>query len=336
MIESNNKMKGYIANFVKQLQAGLQIGSELELEILNSTIRNVVITGVGGSGIGGSIVHDLLFNELSVPCVVNKGYSLPEFVSEKSLVIAVSYSGNTEETLSALQQAIEKNAQIVCIASGGAMEAICKENQLNLVKIPNGQPPRTALLYSLTQLFWIVYSFGLIGKQPLLDLESSVDFLLAESDAIKQLAHELAHEMDKKLPVLYGHRILHASLVRLRQQLNENSKTLGWVNVLPEMNHNELVGWSKHYPELFVLFFRLPDDMPRMNERLHFVYDLIKSLGNQVNIIDVKGQNLVEQTLYTILLGDWISYELAVMNNIDAIQIEAIDQLKSKLASVDE
>ena len=157
-------MKKLVLDFPIQLHEALIIGKNHRFIAQWKEFNNVVVTGLGGSGIGASIVQNYVFDKLKIPFIVNKDYFLPSFVNRKSLVIVCSYSGNTEETLMAMQQAVKKRATIVCITSGGAVAELANKKHLDCILVPAGMPPRSCLGYSLVQLLFVLAQFGLIGN----------------------------------------------------------------------------------------------------------------------------------------------------------------------------
>lgn len=177
-------MKTLVEGFTKQLQEALDIANAAVLTKKNN-IQNIVVTGLGGSGIGGTILSELVQSECPVPIIINKDYFLPEFVNTNSLVVISSYSGNTEETLSAMKQAIDKNAQIVCITSGGEVKAIAEKHKFDTIIIPGGNPPRSCIGYSLVQLFKIVQFNGFVKTDLLNQVKESISLLDNEKEAIK-------------------------------------------------------------------------------------------------------------------------------------------------------
>ena len=326
-------MKTLVEGFTKQLQEALNIANSANLTIKNN-IQNIIVTGLGGSGIGGTILSELIQAECPIPVIINKDYFLPEFVNANSLVIISSYSGNTEETLSAMKQAISKKSHIVCITSGGKVLEIAKEHEYDTIIIPGGHPPRSCIGYSLVQLFKIV-QFNQFVKTDLLKLVTdSIILLNKENSSIKLEATNIAKLLNGKIPVIYSLGTCEGVSVRFRQQINENSKMLCWHHVFPEMNHNELVGWTEKNENLAVVTFRSSFDYERTVKR----YDLCKSLfakySSSVTDITAKGNTKLEQFMYLINLGDWISCYLADIKNIDAVEIDVIIYLKNELAKL--
>lgn len=325
-------MKALVAEFSNQLKKAIDIGKAAQLHKSAHSIQNVVISGLGGSGIGGSIVSEIVAMDASVPITVCKGYFIPAFVNEHTLFIASSYSGNTEETIQALEQAIEKKAKVVCITSGGKAKEIAEKNKLDHILIPGGNPPRSCLGYSLTQLFFIFKFFDLISLDIENQLRASISLLEKEEEQMKELATKITAQLENKLPVIYSTTYNEGIAIRFRQQLNENSKILCWHHVIPEMNHNELVGWREKNDHIAVVLFRDQDEYDRNNTRIEINKDVIKKYTSNIIEIYSKGQSKIEKAIYLIHLGDWISCYLADKRGFDANEINVINALKSELA----
>lgn len=324
-------MKTLVDGFTKQLQEALNIANSAVLTKKNN-IQNIVVTGLGGSGIGGTILSELIQGECPVPVIVNKDYFLPEFVSPNSLVIISSYSGNTEETISAMQQAIAKKAQIVCVTSGGKIQDMAKEHGYDTIVIPGGNPPRSCIGYSLVQLLKIVQFNGLVKTDLLKQVSNSITLLDNEKSAIQSESMTIAKTLFHKLPVLYSLGSCEGTVVRFRQQINENSKMLCWHHTLPEMNHNELVGWVEKNESLAVVTFRTKFDYERTVKRYEVCKPLFEKYSSSVTDIIAKGNSKTEQFFYLINIGDWISCYLADLKNIDAVEVNVITHLKNELA----
>jgi glucose/mannose-6-phosphate isomerase len=326
-------MKTLVEGFTKQLQEALDIANSAILT-QKTNIQNIVVTGLGGSGIGGTILSELIQSECPIPVIVNKDYFLPKFVDSNSLVIISSYSGNTEETLSAMKQAIDKNAQIVCITSGGEVQAIAEKYKFDTIIIPGGHPPRSCIGYSLVQLFKIIQFNGFVKTDLLNQVQTSITLLNEENDAIKVEATLIAKKLAHKIPVIYSLGSCEGAAVRFRQQINENSKMLCWHHTLPEMNHNELVGWTEKNDSLAVVTFRTSFDYERTIKRYEICKELFTKYSHSVTDITAKGTSKVEQFFYLINIGDWISCYIADIKNIDATEVNVITNLKNKLAKL--
>lgn len=327
-------MKDLVAAFTQHLREAMEIGSKAVHTPSAHPIRNVLVTGLGGSGIGGTIVAQVMEKHMGVPLLVNKDYFLPNFVDQHTLVIVSSYSGNTEETLQALDAALAKGAKITCVTSGGKIGAIAKEKGLDVVTIPGGMPPRACFGYSFTQLPYILQYHGLINDGFRTDLSACISLLDQQEEKIKKEAFSLAESLIGKLPIIYCEARYEGVAVRFRQQINENSKMLCWHHVLPEMNHNELVGWTEQHPEAVVLMLRCEDDYYRTQKRMEITSDVVKKYGARYIEMPAMGETQLQRSLYLLHLGDWVSWYIAEIKNIDATEVRVIDYLKNELANV--
>ena len=329
-------MQELIKNLPLQVKESIQIFQETGIPSLKREINQVVIAGLGGSGIGGTIMADLARPYARIPVVVTKDYSIPAFVDEYTLFIASSYSGNTEETLMALEQALERKAHVICITSGGRLAEIAKKYGLGLLQIPGGNPPRACLGYSLTQLICIFQHYGIVPDLYINQLETAVGFLDNQSVNIQQEAMKLSQALHQKIPVIYADASMEGVAVRFRQQLNENSKMLAWHHVVPEMNHNELVGWAQKNENLAVVFLRNKDDYFRNQARIDINREVISRYAGSVHDIWSEGNNRIEQTMYHIHFCDWVSYYLSELRGVDIMDIQVINHLKSELSKISE
>ena len=325
-------MEQLIAAFPNNITEALQIASDFKFRPLKNEVRNVLIVGMGGSGIGGSLVSTWLENELDIPVTISKDYTIPNFVDEHTLVIGSSYSGNTEETLSSIDEAISKNAQIIAISSGGKMKELGAENNFDVVIVPGGNPPRTALAFSIVQLVNIFVQLGMASADRLNEMEAGRSLIVSREQEIKKKAKEIAAFLHGKVGILYGSNEYEPVLVRARQQFNENSKLLCWHHALPEMNHNELVGWGGGDDRFAVLFFQNDEVHRRTAKRIDITREKIEEITSNVMDLHSEGASLIERSIYLINVVDWASLYLAEMKDVDPIDIAVIDYLKSTLA----
>lgn len=327
-------MDTYISQFTDQLKQAIQIGESASLTQPEKPIQNILLSGLGGSGIGGTLTASLLQNELTVPMNVNNNYFIPNYVNENTLLIISSYSGNTEETLQALEEGIKRNAKIVCVSTNGQVEKIANEYGFDLINLPSGIPPRGALALSFPQSLFISYHLNLISDKVILQLKGAVEFLENQKEDIKSEGRSFAQKLAGKIPVIYSDARMEAVAIRFRQQINENGKMLAWHHVLPEMNHNEIVGWTHENDDLAIVFLRNEDDYSRTQKRMDITAEVAKKYTPNVYTIQSKGSNFVEQCLYTILFTDWVSFELAQLTGADAIEVNVIDYLKGELKKI--
>ena len=326
------KMNDYIEGFTTQLKEAISIGEKASLKVSDKKITNVLICGLGGSGIGGSIVADIVSGQILVPISYSKDYSIPNYVDENTLVIGSSYSGNTEETLEALDECLKRKAEVAIITSGGKLISIAKKNNLNHIVIPGGNPPRAMFAYSFTQLFFILKHYKIINSDFINNFIKGINLLDKEKENIKQQAKDLAKKIFKKTPVIYVANGGEGVAIRFRQQLNENSKVLCWHHVVPEMNHNELLGWRTNTENLAVIYLRNKSDYIRNQKRMDINKEVISKYTDNISDIWSMGVSALENSLYLINFGDWVSWYLSELNNVDAIEIDVINFLKDKLS----
>lgn len=327
-------MNVFIQEFPKQLKTAMEIGKQAKFTKHTAAIHNIVVLGMGGSGIGGNFVSEFVQATCSVPMLSCKGYVLPAYVNENSLVIASSYSGNTEETLGTFEQAHARGAKIVCISSGGKLIELAKELGLDYVQVPNsGQPPRTCLGYSFVQQLYILNFFGFAPDSCLTDLEKSIVLLEEKQEAMHTQAKQLARKFEGRYPIIYATERMSAVALRFRQQLNENAKILASHHTIPEMNHNELVGWTKQPHAFGVIVFASADDHKRNQKRVEINKEIMAKVTDVVVQVDCVGESLIEQAMYGVHVGDWLTYEIAMARGVDSIEVDVIDFLKSELAA---
>lgn len=327
-------MHTWVANFDTQILDAEQISKNATLHKSEFDIHNVVIAGLGGSGIGATIVSELAKVNSSIPFFVNKDYFLPKFVNKHTLFIASSYSGNTEETLKCTEDALSKGAKVVIVTSGGKFEELAKKHNLDIVLLPQGYHPRACLGYSLFQLIGIL-AFNEVLPQTILDDRAKIHtFIQSNKNHCKSEGEKIAQFLRNSIPVLYSESHLEGVTIRLRQQINENSKMLCWHHVIPEMNHNELVGWANKSDNLAVLFISDPGGYYRNKERTDYCIQEVSKYTSRIMQIEAQGSNVLEKVFYLIHTGDWASMFLADMNQVDAMDIKVIDSLKLTLAGL--
>ncbi|MDX1440139.1 MAG: bifunctional phosphoglucose/phosphomannose isomerase, partial [Rubricoccaceae bacterium] len=301
----------------------------------------LVICGMGGSAIGGDLVRTLVEPESQIPILINRSYLLPAWVDDRTLVVVSSYSGGTEETLSAFSEARSRNATIVCITSGGVVLDLAKTERLPHIVIPGGLQPRAALGYSFGPLLRFAAEIGLI------DLNPSMVSAAAEharrrayhySDSGGNRAIRLADELRDFIPVVYsGEGLLEAVNLRWRTQIHENAKSLAYGNLFPELDHNEIMSLEAAPTDLTkriaVLSLRDADDHPQVERRMDITRDiLMPALGKWIDI-ESEGESRLSRMLSLIQLGDWVSFWLAMHLQVDPSPVESIQRLKKLLAS---
>ena len=326
------EMDALIEGFAKQLERSVEICKTAKITREQIAIHNILVTGLGGSGIGGTIVAQLADKHLKIPMLVNKNYNIPNYVNENSLVIVSSYSGNTEETLNALKQAFSKEAKIVCITSGGKVMDFAKCNGLDYIEIDGGMPPRSCFGYSFVAQLYILHYLGFINDSFKKDLKKAIQLLKDEENDIQKSARQIAAQLHHKIPIIYADASYEGVAIRFRQQINENAKMLCWHHVIPEMNHNELVGWRSESSDKAVIFLKNKTDYERNKKRMEFTKSVAKYYGAEIIEIESKGKSGLENALYLIHLTDWVSYYLSELTGVDAVEVDVISKLKNELA----
>jgi len=336
-------MYDLIYNFPRQLTEGAHLGFIADLKLPDFTPQNIILTGMGGSAIGGDLARSYLTYELKVPFTVCRNYLLPEYVNDKSLVFISSYSGETEETLSAFQDAKRRKARIIAITSGGTLLQECNRDGLPFILIPKGFPPRAALGYSFTPILVALSRLGVI-QDKIEELEETSKFLekkraeyALDKKKSRNPAKNLAANLYGKLPIIYTSvDYFDAVGYRWKGQFGENSKILSYNNYFPEFNHNELVGWKvldQIRDKLIVVILKDKEDHPRIKIRMQIVKNIIQKKKVKIIELESQGENLLSRVFSLIQLGDFASFYLAILNQVDPTPVEVIDYLKKELAS---
>ncbi|MBC7447145.1 MAG: bifunctional phosphoglucose/phosphomannose isomerase [Hymenobacteraceae bacterium] len=331
-------MESFVSTFSQQLRHAAEIGSAADLAVLAAWPRphHVVVAGVGGSGIGGDVVRGIVLDRLPIPLSVVRTYTVPAFVGPDTLFIASSFSGDTEETLAAVDAAQARGARIVAITSGGGLLARAEQHGWPTVRIPGeSKLPRANVGYSLVQLLFVLRATGLLGDEFQAELADAIVLLESHQEGVQREARDLAHALSDHLPIIYADARLEAVALRFRQQLNENANQLALVNTFSEMNHNEIVGWENPPAVLArtaVVLLRTPLDHPRVAVRMELCAPVFAAHAASVTTVDARGGSALAQALYLIQLLDWASVFTARLNGADPLTVPAIDELKARLA----
>jgi len=320
-----------IEGFPAQMKEAIDLGKKQSISFEKKPDM-VLISGMGGSGIGGKIVSQLVAGISEIPVLSNSDYALPRSINSKSLVIICSYSGNTEETIQVMEKAYSRGASIACISSGGRVSELAKQWGFPCIQIPGGQPPRSQFGYSSVLLIFLMKALGILGEEAIGQLSEAANYLEKSQDAIRSSAKEIAAKISKRIPIIYCDNAYEGVAIRWKQQFNENSKMLCWQSVVPEMNHNELVGWAGADDKFASLLFRNEDDFSKNKIRMDISRSIMSKKSNQIIEISSIGKSRIERIYYLVNLGDWISYYMAVERNVDPIVIDEIDLLKSELS----
>lgn len=311
---------------------------EVDLSSIDTKkIKNIVLTGLGGSAIGGELLQNFFRTELKYPYSVNRNYELPAYANEETLVLASSYSGNTEETISALNQAIEKKCQIICVTTGGKMEEIAAKNKIPCGKLQKGYQPRFALWINFFTLLKMLHSLKLVPDQNE-NVAQVIDLLKRKGEEYSKeqnAALSLAENLVGYIPVMYAVSD-YTSVVgtRFKGQFNENSKQHAFFAYYPELDHNEIMGWEGFKSEqinIKLLNILDEDYHPQVKKRFEITSEVIKKTGAEIIDIQSSEKNSKLRLVDLIYLSDWVTYYYAVIRNFDPTTIENINYLKARL-----
>jgi glucose/mannose-6-phosphate isomerase len=334
-------MHGAIHAFPEHLAEGWDRGAGAEHFGLSAgDFDGLVVCGMGGSAIGGDLLRTLAEPEAPIPVQVVRGYDLPGWVGPGTLVVASSYSGGTEETLSAFGQARERGATVVVVASGGTLMEHAQADDLRRIEIPGGLQPRAALGYSLGVLLRMGRALGLLSLT-----DEHFEKTLAEArERAERYAHgganparELAEALDGRLPVIYsGVGLLEAVNMRWRTQLHENAKVPAVGNLFAELDHNEIMGFEAAPPEIAgrmaVVVLRDADDHPQIQRRIEVTREIIEPRAALWMEAESEGESRLARMCSLVQLGDWASFWLAMRRQVDPTPVESIQRLKRTLA----
>ncbi|RMD94348.1 MAG: bifunctional phosphoglucose/phosphomannose isomerase [Calditrichaeota bacterium] len=332
-------MLGKILNFPQQLQEAQNLARGVKVQVNPEKIANICITGMGGSAISGDLVRTYLAERIRLPIFVNRYYRLPHFVNDQTLVIASSYSGNTEETLESYEDASERGAQIVCVTSGGQLAERAAARGISIYKIPTGFPPRSALGYLTVPLLYCFHNLNLISD-PAGELQETIDLLNNLKEEYKpeienNLAKEISRKLHNKIPLVYAPvNGFEAVAWRWKGQFSENSKVLAFCNLFPELNHNEIMGWGPLKSinrEFQVVYLKDKEAHPQVLKRMEITKEILANETDPIIEVESRGKSLLARIFSLIYTGDMVSFYLAILNKEDPTPVKKIDYLKARL-----
>ncbi len=326
-------MKQLIADFPEHLREATDLAIKNASLLPQKTTAGLIV-GMGGSGIGGQLAVSILAPVCARPLVTLSDYCLPAYVNMQTLTVASSFSGNTEETLGAIKEAQKRKANLVALTSGGILLELARENAWAHIVLPvKAASPRAHLGFSLVAVMKLLHRAGFSGKSYDDEFRKSADLLQNEQTSIQKSALEAARFFTGALPIIYADQRLLPAATRLRQQINENAKQLAHEAPIPEMNHNELVAWHDKASLLSgtrFLFIETDYDHPRSRMRRDIIQPMLPETTKSLRF-KPKGKSYIQQLLYLIHWGDWVSFYLAEQNQVDPFPVEIIENLKKNL-----
>ena len=333
-------MLNHLHRFPEQCQKAWEKVLKFELPRQYTEISNVVIAGMGGSAIGGDIARRLALTESKLPVRVHRDYDLPAFVDESTLVIASSYSGNTEETLSAFTKSLKTSAKKLVITSGGKLKHLAENEGIPVFTVDYQAPPRAAFPSNFVPLVGIFQNLGLLGDKSA-DLHEAVDILnnlsrdfMEKRPLASNPAKQLATKLRGHIAAIYGAEMLSEVAQRWKGEFNENSKTWAFFENFPELNHNAVVGYEfppEAKERIFVLMLRSSSLRPRNLLRYEVTAKLLAKAGITCEFVEAIGKSTLAQMMSLVLLGDYASFYLSMLNEVDPTSTDAINFVKQYL-----
>lgn len=316
-----------------------QLGHEFDLQPIEGEFLNIVYGGMGGSALAALLSQS--WPGYRVPFEVSRDYEVPFYVGEKTLFIAASYSGNTEETLEAVEKAEQKGAKIAVITGGGKLAELAKSKGYPVALLPKAEQPRFAVLYNLKALMTIVEPTGLLNQSNVADqmtsasqfLQSVVSAWLPTVPTDQNPAKKLALELAGKSAVIYAGPLLSPAAYKWKISFNENAKNVAWWNEFPELNHNEFIGWASHPIEkpYGLIELRSSLEHPRVQKRFEVSERLLSGRRPAPNIVQVQGDTILKQLLWAVAYGDFVTLYLALLNGLNPSPVELVEKFKTAL-----
>lgn len=334
-------MYSILADFHSQVEIGIDAGQSIEKKTYD--FDNIVICGIGGSAISGDILRSYLTKVgYKKQVYVNREYNLPNWVNERTLIVASSYSGNTEETLQAYNEAEKITKNIICFTTGGELETLANANGHQIVKMQSGMMPRCALAMSFFAIITAFIHLEVVNKNMSENIEDAIKDtyynLKKSSKRYQELSNneaiKLALLLNGKKTVLYSGKVFAPVAMRWAGQLHENSKAHAFFNVIPEMNHNEINSWDykENNSDLSIVLLKDKSENVRVQKRTDVFAELLKDKAN-VYGFSSDADYLLSRMFEMIYFGDWVSYYLALMRGVDPTPIPTITKLKELMAS---
>lgn len=334
-----------IRSFPQHLIEGWNIGEPIETS-LRQPFDHIVFCGMGGSAIAGDFVRIVFQKDIHKPFIVNRQYHIPSFADTGTIALISSYSGNTEESLSSLKDAESRKCKIICLTSGGQLKKIANERGYPLFCMPEGFPPRAALGYTIGILLRIFHDaeIGHINYNSLKSVCVDIQKYLEnwrDAENSNNFALKIAQKLHKRIPIIYGStEITEPISLRWKTQLNENSKVHAFCHNIPEMNHNEIMGWEQQKATKSILKNYIPIlihsslDSSRIKMRMEILQKLFHETNVDMINIHAEGNSVLYQLVYLAVLGDMISFWLAMLNEVDPTEIRNIQRFKNMLTEI--
>jgi len=326
-----------------QFREGMELGFRQFTPPWNPLFDKIVILGTGGGAAASAyLLKDYLFDKCKIPIFVNHGYKVPGYLDDKTLVIVVSYSGKTEEIISAYLSAIPRGCFFVVITTGGKIEQLARCHDHPIVRIPCGMAPRSALGYLFVPMLIVVQRLGLVCSDHVAEeVEETIGVLeqLSQKYAVEipveqNLAKQIALKFVNTIPLFYGTETTEAVAWRWKRQFNENAKTLAFFNSIPSLHHDEITGWDVSNPFVkwfSVVFFHDRDDSEEIKKRICITKELLQGRVGEIVEVESEGVGKLSRMFSLVYLGDFVSLYFSMLKNVDPSPVNMIDLLKQKM-----
>lgn len=337
----NQGMLSFVVKFPLHYERAIEIAEEITVNYQKP--GSVIVAGMGGSAISGEYLKDWTRDTVKTPIEVCREYTLPAYVNEEALVFVISYSGETEETLSCLHEALKRRSMIFCICSGGKLFEYARKIGIQALKVPEGIPPRAAFPYLFAPLLIVLNKLGLISdvnvenSEAITVLRQITNENSPEKPLKENFSKDLAVKVCGTIPVIYSFGFYRSVAQRFKQQFNENSKIPAFWNTFPELNHNEIVGWEKAgktAKRFSAIIIRDKNEPPEIKNRIEITKNLLEGRIAGIHEVWSIGDGKLAKMLSTTLVGDFTSVYLAILRGVNPTPVRTISVLKRKLAEL--
>jgi glucose/mannose-6-phosphate isomerase len=327
-------MLGVINSLPEQIKEAYSLGRTIQLK---GSPTQIFVCGMGGSSISGQLLEAYFrMLKIKIPVFTIQDYSLPEFADKNSLIFIVSYSGNTEESISCYREALKRNLNIIIITTGGKLEEYSRINRLPCVLIPKGYQPRNAVAYLFFPMLKILENAGVVANNSE-DIKNLIDSLKKNQSSFDRIGYDISLKLFGKLPVIYASPNFYPVAYRWKCEINENTKIPAFCHKFPELNHNELNGYvnfNKINIPIHIIILQDQDDHRRTIKRMEITRKLIKEMTNdgiKFTEITIKGDSILTKMFTTIYIGDLVSYYLAINYATDPSPVDVIEKFKKEM-----
>jgi glucose/mannose-6-phosphate isomerase len=322
MIKDSFYLRELILNFPKQFEWGEKAAKKIKIDF---PFQKLVFCGMGGSALCGEVLK-LYFEKikLKLEILIHRDYGLPVLAQKDDFYFIISYSGNTEETISTFKETLKRNFKKIAICSGGLLEKIAKRNKVPLVLVPKGVPPRFALGYFFSVVFKILKNSKVLK-------ERNKFYLKLKPEGLEKKGKNLAQKIKGKIPLIYCSRINFPLAKIWKINFNENSKIPAFANFFPELNHNEMQGFEKLSNKFFIIFLKDKEDLSPNKRRMELTFKLLKKRGVKGEFLELKERNVLQKIFNSILLSEWTSFYLAQLYRKDPGPVKLVEEFKKSL-----